>query len=136
MTFVESVDWSNVVVSVATCSTRPIVTVSEATLHHEDLPLGQVGLCNAQVCLISFPGVSEMYLPRTPPPNSSNSEPGVAVLYNVPSIFSTIRRHPEVTLADARDHIGIRFSSVRRENRSSPDARNVASTSTMDTLIF
>ena len=77
-----------------------------------------------------------MYLPRTPPPNSSNSEPGVAVLYNVPSIFSTIRRHPEVTLADARDHIGIRFSSVRRENRSSPEARKVASTSTTDTFIL
>ncbi len=41
-----------------------------------------------------------MYLPRTPPPNSSNSEPGVAVLYNVPSalIDAQVRRYPEGTL--------------------------------------
>lgn len=81
-----------------------------------------------------------MYLPRTPPPNSSNSEPGVAALYDVPSTFmdAQICRHchPRFTLAGARVHDGIRFSSVRRENRSSPDAWNVASTSTTDTLIF
>jgi hypothetical protein len=38
-------------------------------------------------------------------------------------------------LAGARDHIGILFSSVSRENRSSADARNVASTLTTDVLI-
>ena len=76
-----------------------------------------------------------MYLPRTPPPKSSNSEPGVAELYDVPSAFIDAK-HPEFTLADARVHVGIRFSSVRRENKSSPDAWNVASTSTTDTLIF
>lgn len=79
-----------------------------------------------------------MYLPRTPPLNSSNSEPGVAALYNVPLAFigAQVCRRPKVTLAGARDHVGIRFSSVRRENKSSPDAWNVASTSTTDTLIF
>lgn len=76
-----------------------------------------------------------MYLPRTPPPKSSNSEPGVAELYDVPSAFIDAK-HSEFTLADARVHIGIRFSSVRRENKSSADAWNVASTSTTDTLIF
>ena len=44
--------------------------------------------------------------------------------------------HLKVTLACARDHIGIRFSSVNRPNRSSADAWNVASTSTTDVLIF
>jgi hypothetical protein len=79
-----------------------------------------------------------MYLPRTPPPNISKSEPGVAVLYDVASAFidAHICRHPGFTLAGARLHNGIRLSSVRRENRSSPEARKVASTSTTDTLIL
>lgn len=45
-------------------------------------------------------------------------------------------RRLKVTLAGARDHVGIRFSSVNKEKRSSADAWNVASTLTIDVLIF
>jgi hypothetical protein len=85
-----------------------------------------------------LPGVREIYLPRTPPPNKLYSVSGAAALYHALSAYisTAFLLHPEVTLAGARDHVGIRFSSVNKANRSSADAWNVASTSTVDVLIF
>ena len=95
-------------------------------------PDGQSGDCNDHVCTICLGASSEMYLPLTPPPNSEYSDPGVGLDYK-----NTLGSHAyaqEISLAWAgpRVQIGIRFSSVKRLNKSSAAAINVASTSTVD----
>ena len=75
-----------------------------------DLPSGQVGLLNAQLCTISFGGLRLMYLPFTPPPNKLYSVSGFAA-----------------DTAGARVHNGMRFSFVSRSNRSSAAAIKFAS---------
>lgn len=44
-------------------------------------PDGHVGLCKAQVCTISLPGVSDTYFPLTPPPNNEYSVSACAADY-------------------------------------------------------
>ena len=83
VTFVESLDCSSTVVSVAACPVQNRECQTTVRQEFTVLPSGQVGLCSAQVCLISLPGVSETYLPRTPPPNNSYSVSGAAALYHI-----------------------------------------------------
>jgi len=74
-------------------------------------PEGHVGLCKAQVWTIPDGGVKETNLPFTPPPN---------ITYSVSALAADC--------AGARDHIGMRFSSVSKPKRSSAAAINEPST--------
>lgn len=93
-------------------------------------PEGQVGLCNAQDCTISFPGVRDLYVPRTPPLNKEYSAPGSGFDYEF-RLEDVINEIWMQTLAGLRVHNGILFSSVSRLNKSSAAAIKVASTVTV-----
>lgn len=71
-------------------------------LYDEYAPDGQVGLERAQVCTISFGGVSETYLPLTPPPNSAYSVSGFAADYMGPSVSESVHNAPESVPAQVR----------------------------------
>jgi len=73
-----------------------------------------------------------MYLPLTPPPNNEYSEPGLGLDCKNTSETRIYARKFGLTWAGARVQAGIRFSSVKRLNKSSAAAINVASTSTVD----
>lgn len=77
VTVVESEPCLNVVVSVASCPEKSELLRQQTNLIC--VPEGHVGDCSDHVWTISLPGVTERYLPFTPPPNKEYSEPTVGV---------------------------------------------------------
>jgi hypothetical protein len=82
--------------------------------------------------MICLGASNETYLPLTPPPNKEYSDPGLGLDCKNASNTCVHAQKMRLALAEARVQIGIRFSSVKRLNKSSAAAIKVASTSTVD----